>query len=300
MYRLRLANPVPRRFRGFRPRVGLVALGMALGLLVLAGRAVDLQVVRHDELAKLASRQSQRAIHIKGQRGAITDRDGEPLALSIRADSFYARPGLVEQPSQSAYRLARALGLPRERLEERIRSDDAFVWIKRRVTPQESLAVRALDLAGVGATREYLRVYPGRTLAGALLGFTGVDTQGLEGLEYAYDSFLKGADGIQVIDKDALGRTLLTSDGGYPTAGGSMALTIHPAIQYIAEQEVAKAVERFGRPWASPSSCAPTPGKSWPSPRPPASIPTTTRPTTRRPTSTARSPTATNPAPRSR
>jgi cell division protein FtsI (penicillin-binding protein 3) len=245
MYRLRLANPVPRRFRGFRPRVGLVALGMALGLLVLAGRAVDLQVVRHDELAKLASRQSQRAIHIKGQRGAITDRGGEPLALSIRADSFYARPGLVEQPSQSAYRLARALGLPRERLEERIRSDDAFVWIKRRVTPRESLAVRALDLPGVGATREYLRVYPGRTLAGALLGFTGVDTQGLEGLEYAYDSFLKGADGIQVIDKDALGRTLLTSDGGYPTAGGSMALTIHPAIQYIAEQEVAKAVERF-------------------------------------------------------
>lgn len=242
--RLRLGNPVPRRFRGFVPRVALVIAGIALGLVLLAARAVDLQVVRRDDLAKMANRQSQRTLHVKGQRGPIVDREGEPLALSIRADSFYVRPGQVEQPAQAAFRLSRVLGLPREKVEERIRSEDAFVWLKRRVTPQEADAVRALELEGVGSTREYLRVYPGRSLAAALLGFTGVDTQGLEGLEYAYDSWLKGAEGYQVIDKDALGRTLLTGDGGFPTAGGRVRLTIDSAIQYVAEQEVAKAVER--------------------------------------------------------
>jgi cell division protein FtsI (penicillin-binding protein 3) len=244
MYRLRLGNPVPRRFRGFAPRVALVIAGLAIGFLVLAGRAVDLQVVRREELARLAARQSQRTLHIRGQRGEIQDREGRPLALSIRADSFYARPGLVEQPAQTAFRLSRVLGLPREPLEERLASGEGFVWIKRRVTPQESRAVRELALAGVGATREYLRVYPGRTLAAQILGFTGVDTQGLEGLEYAYDSFLKGAEGLQVIDRDALGRTVLSSDGGALTRGGSIALTLHPAVQYIAEQEIERAVRQ--------------------------------------------------------
>jgi cell division protein FtsI (penicillin-binding protein 3) len=244
MYRLRIGNPVPRRFRDFKARVAIVIGVMTLALLVLAGRAVDLQVVRKDELTRIANRQSQRTLHIKGRRGAIEDRAGEPLALSIRAESFFVRPGLVEQPAQTAYRLARTLGLARETLEERISGDDGFVWLKRRVTPQEAQAVHALELPGVGSTREYLRVYPGRTLAAQILGFTGVDTQGLEGLEYAYDSFLRGADGLQVIDKDALGRTVLTSDGGNPTRGGSIALTIQPAVQYIAEQEVAKAVQQ--------------------------------------------------------
>ncbi|HEX7927193.1 MAG TPA: penicillin-binding protein 2 [bacterium] len=244
MYRLRIGNPLPRRFRDFKARVIVVVCCMAVALLVLAGRAVDLQVVRQEDLAKMASRQSQRTIHIKGQRGAIEDREGDPLALSIRMDSFYVRPGLVEQPAQTAYRLARALNLPRETLEQRLASEEGFVWLKRRVSPQESQAVQALELPGVGSTREYLRVYPGRALAAQILGFTGVDTQGLEGLEYAYDSFLKGADGLQVIDRDALGRTVLTSDGGNPTRGGSLTLTIHPAVQFIAEQELAKAVQQ--------------------------------------------------------
>jgi cell division protein FtsI (penicillin-binding protein 3) len=239
---LRLGNPIPRRFRDFRPRVKAVAAGLALALLVLAGRAVDLQVRRQEELSRLAARQSQRLINVKGRRGPILDRNGGQLALSLRADSFFARPAQVEHPAQTAYRLARALDLPADKLEERLRADQPFVWIKRRATAQESAAVQALDLPGIGSTREYLRVYPNRAFAAALLGFTGVDTQGLEGLEYAYDSYIKGADGLQVVDRDALGRTLITSDAGHFTGGGSIRLTIDPAIQLIAEQEVARAV----------------------------------------------------------
>ena len=244
MLRLRLANPVPQRFRGFKIRAAMVVTGMSLGLLVLAGRAFDLQVLRQQELGKLAKGQSQRTIRLKGQRGEVLDRFGAPLAVSIQSDSFFARPGQLGDPSQAATRLSKALGLPREKIAERLASDQAFVWLKRRVTPQESAAVRALDLPGVGSTHEFLRVYPNRALAAALLGFTGVDTQGLEGLEYAYDSHLKGAEGYRVIDRDALGRTLFTSESANPTAGGSVALTLHPAIQHIAEAELALAVER--------------------------------------------------------
>jgi len=242
--RLRLSSALPRRFQGFRPRVLLVAAGLALACVALVLRAVELQVVRHEELARLANRQSQRILRIKGQRGPILDRDGGHLAVSVQADSIFARPGQVDQPAQAAYRLARALGVSRGKLEERLTSDAAFVWIKRRVTPRESEQVAALDLPGLGTTREYLRVYPGRGYASALLGFTGVDTQGLEGLEYAFDSYLRGAEGYRVMDKDALGRTLLQNDDAEPTAGDSVRLTIHPGIQHIAEQELAQAVLR--------------------------------------------------------
>jgi cell division protein FtsI (penicillin-binding protein 3) len=241
---LRLSNPLPHRFRGFRPRVALVVAGMTLASLALALRALDLQVLRHEELSRLANRQSQRILWVKGQRGPILDRFGGHLALSVQADSIFARPSQVERPAQAAYRLARILNVPRDKLEERLASDSPFVWIKRRVTPLESGQVAALDWAGLGTTREYLRVYPGRTYASALLGFTGVDTQGLEGLEYAFDSYLKGAEGYRVLDKDALGRTLLQNDDAEPSAGDSVKLTIHPAIQFIAEQEVARAVSR--------------------------------------------------------
>jgi cell division protein FtsI (penicillin-binding protein 3) len=142
----------------------------------------------------------------------------------------------------AAFRLARLLELDPEPLERRLRSGQAFVWLKRHVTPAESAAVQALGLDGIGLTQEYMRVYPARSFAGPLLGFTGIDTQGLEGLEYAYDSYLKGAEGYKVIDRDALGRTVLTGRDDFPTGGGSLRLSIHPAVQYIAEQELRRAV----------------------------------------------------------
>lgn len=240
-----LDNPLPKRFRSFRSRVLLVAAMLSLWGGALIWRALDLQVLQHASLAGMAQRQSQRIIKVKGKRGAILDAHGGRLAASLRAESFYAHPSAVTRPAWAAQQLARALSLPQEELEARLSSRRAFVWLKRQVTYQEAQAVRALGLEGVGAIWEYRRVYPGRQLAASLLGFTGVDTQGLEGLEYAYDSYLRGAERTKVVEVDALGRTYLRAGGGFLTGGGSLQLTIHPAIQYLAEAELARAVEQW-------------------------------------------------------
>lgn len=237
-----LERTVPRRFRAFRPRLALVVLMFALWGLVLAGRAVHLQVVRSDELAAMARQQSQRTIPVQGQRGPILDREGNRLALSLLADSFFARPAQVRNPARTAFRLARVLDVPRAELEARLRSDRAFVWLRRQVPPDTAAAVDALALAGIGRTREYNRVYPNRELGAALLGFTGVDNQGLEGLEYAYDSVLQGAESLRVVDTDALGRTVLTGRTAFPDKGGSIRLTLHPGLQQIAEDALERAV----------------------------------------------------------
>lgn len=238
----KLDSSMPKRFRGFRPRVWFVVGMLTLGGAALLYRAFDLQVLQHEKLSRLAQRQFQRTIRIEGARGPILDRNGGPLALSIKMDSLFAHPLLIDRPSQTAFRLARILSLDHQSLEEKLRSDRGFVWIKRQVSRAESAAVRALGIKGIGAIKEYMRVYPARGLAGTLLGFTGIDTQGLEGLEYAYDSYLSGATGYKVIDRDALGRTVLTGNRAFPTRGGSIKLTIHPAVQYIAEQALSRAV----------------------------------------------------------
>ena len=131
-----------------------------------------------------------------------------------------------------------------EALEAELASTRPFVWIKRQLLPEEAEQVRALALDGLGFTKEYRRVYPGRFSSAALLGFTGVDLQGLEGLEYAYDSYLRGADGLRIFETDALGRIVLRSYAGEPAAGGSLTLTIHPVLQYLAERELAAGVAR--------------------------------------------------------
>lgn len=243
---LNLDRSVPARFRGFRPRVVMVIALFVLAGLGLAGRALQLQVFQHERLSKLAERQSRRLIRIDGKRGDILDRNGNRLAASIKTDSFYAHPARIEQPALTAFRLSRALNLPQGALEKKLGSKRGFVWIKRQVTPLESSTVRALKLPGVNALREYRRIYPGRGLAAPLLGFTGIDAEGLEGLEYAYNSHLKGAEGVRVVHRDALGRPVLRGDKAFPGGGGSIRTTLHPAIQNLTEAELSRAVTETG------------------------------------------------------
>jgi len=242
--RIRLDNSVARRFARFQPRLVFVGLLLGLGALIVAGRAMHLQVLQHGHLSQIAQRQTQRTIRLDGQRGAILDREGRALALSVRADSVYAHPQRVEDPARTAFRLARVLEVDAGRLERNLRSDRAFIWVKRQISPLEAEQVEALDLPGIGMTDEHKRVYPSRELASALLGFTGVDGEGLEGLEYAFNTYLKGAEGYRLIDRDALGRTVLRGSGRTPTKGGSVRLSIDAEIQYHAEHVLASAVER--------------------------------------------------------
>ena len=118
-FQLQLHNPLPQRFRTHRARVWLAIAAMAAAGAMLAWRAVDLQVLQHEALSSLAQSQFQRTIAVKGKRGEILDRSGRRLAVSLEAESFYAHPDRVANPSRAAYRLSEVLGVPRERLEER-------------------------------------------------------------------------------------------------------------------------------------------------------------------------------------
>ena len=240
---LQINNPIPSRFRSFRARVWVVISVMALAGLATIWRTVDLQVMQHDALAAMAQRQSTSVYKQQGKRGSILDRNGGRLALSVRSKSLYAHPNLVEDPTGTAITLAPILGMERDQLEQSLRSEGGFVWLARKMDPAQAAQVEGLDLAGLGTTTEYRRVYPSRTLAASLLGFTGIDTQGLEGLEYAYDSYLRGQERLLVMEKDALGRMFVEGEAAPPAAGGSLRLTIHPAVQYIAEQELARVVK---------------------------------------------------------
>ena len=236
-------NPVPVRFRSFRSRVWLVIGLMVLSGFAIAGRAVDLQVLQHETLANMAQRQSQRVIKRQGKRGTILDRTGGRLALSVRAESLYAHPAQVEDPGEVAIQLAQILEESRDEIERKLNSDVPFIWLQRKLSPMQAVRVKGLQLKGLGMTNEYRRVYPSRFLAASLLGFTGVDSQGLEGLEYAYDSYLRGSERLQVLEQDALGRVFVAGEAASPSAGGNLRTTIHPAVQFIAEQELAQQVK---------------------------------------------------------
>lgn len=238
-------NPLPQRFRGFRPRVVFVIVLFAMAGATLAARAYYLQVVQHDAFTQLAQRQSQRTFTQKGRRGPIMDREGASLALSLKSDSFYAHPRQVTNPSLSAFRLSRILGMSSQLLEEKFNSKAPFIWLKRKVTPNQSEQIKALNLGGVGAAPEYRRIYPTQNYAGALLGFTGVDNTGLEGLEYAYDTMLRGSEKLRVIDRDALGRAVFSGEEQPLREGLGLRLSIHSVLQHITERELTKAVKQY-------------------------------------------------------
>lgn len=216
----------------------LVAFGL------VAVRAYHLQVQCRDDWAERAERQHQRLIPLTPQRGTIYDRNGEELALSIETESIYVNPREVEDPVRVAGSLAEALKLPVRGLKAKLASKKSFLWIKRQVPPAESDLVKALNLSGVHFIKEPKRYYPNGALAAQLIGFTGLDPHGLEGLELEYDTDVLGEGGYLVIERDNRGRGIgagdpLVNRGRY---GDSLHLTIDKNIQYIAEKELAAEV----------------------------------------------------------
>ena len=226
-------------------RVRIVLLGVAaclwLGLLLV--RLVDLQVLRHAELARRAERQQQRTLEVTPKRGVIYDRNQRELAVSVGVDSVFAVPAEVSDRSRTARLLARALRLDRTEVEDRLRSARSFVWVKRKLDAAEAQRVRALELSGIYFEREHKRFYPKRELAAHVLGFVGLDEDGLGGLEYAFDGVLRGPPRRLVITADGRRRPYGRRGGASPE-GASLVLTLDENIQYIAERELAAAIKR--------------------------------------------------------
>ena len=233
------------RERYIRLRITLTGLVFSLFLGVIGTKAVYLQVIQGGWLAEKASGQYQRTFSTSGSRGTITDINGKPLAVSGESKSIAANPSVMTDPLQTAASLASALGMDADLLGRRLSDTNRrFVWIKRHTTPAEEKKVRAHGLTGIEYIDERCRYYPKRQLAAQILGFTGVDGSGLEGLEFYYDQALKADSASMSILRDALGRRFETEGRHASRANGNqIVLTIDESIQHIAERELERAIE---------------------------------------------------------
>ncbi len=234
-----------RTSRWIRFRVGLLAIGF-LGLLTLGlFRAIKLQLVDRQRLLELAQDQYVRRIEIPAKRGDIFDRRGVPLAQSAEVDSLWIDPALVSDLRQASRELARRLHLDPGELHRRLQHARRFAWIKRQAKPDEVRAALALGIPGLAVTKEPRRFYPQRELAAQLLGMTGTDGTGLEGLELSFNDELSGQTSKLLSLRDAKGRNLLTEFDAdqRQRRGASLQLTIDRQIQFVAEKALSRAVD---------------------------------------------------------
>jgi cell division protein FtsI (penicillin-binding protein 3) len=239
---------IDRREKWARVRIRLIGGLFVFFFAAVSARAVYLQVVERDQLVRLAERQHQKIVQLTPARGAIYDRTNAALAVSIEMDSLYAEPRSIENVSETAGRLAPLLGMSRDQLEKKFAGNKNFVWLQRRIPPDLAQKIRALDLEGVGFVKETKRFYPNAEVASHVIGFTGLDPDGLEGIERRYNATMLGSNGYLVTERDALGRDValkgMVVKGA--TKGNSVTLTLDKNIQYIAEKELAKAVVTSG------------------------------------------------------
>ena len=219
---------------------------MGFGFSLVALRLVYLQVYQRSALSARAERQQERVVKIESKRGTIYDRMGRELAVSVDVDSVYGIPSETDNPRALAAQLSRILREDPRALERRLAGDKHFVWLSRKVEPGKTQKVKDLGAKEIGIRLESRRFYPKKALAGPLLGFTGVDNAGLEGLEHTYDKTLRGIDGWVLAEKDARGRTVFPGGPGFqyklPKSGNDIVLTIDEVIQHIAEKELGAAL----------------------------------------------------------
>jgi len=229
-----------------RLRVTLVGLGFGLLLAVIVARAVNLQVCRRSRLSELAAGQYEKSYVYRGKRGSIYDDKFRNLALTLDVTSIGLHPRRVVHPRTLLRKLSRALKIDRRRLQRKFASKRPFVWLKRKASPKEVTSVRALHAKAVAFVTERNRFYPNRELAAQVLGFTGVDGKGLEGLEFFYEHVLRGSQDRYTVWRDARGRRFEMNKNWFPgDSGKNLVLTIDAGIQYITEQALAAAVEKF-------------------------------------------------------
>jgi stage V sporulation protein D (sporulation-specific penicillin-binding protein) len=217
-----------------------------LAVAVLIGRLAWLQILRSEELYDAAWEQWNRTIPARSPRGQIYDREGKMLAGSATVDTVVAVPAQIEDPGETAKLLAPLLDLEEGELLEKLTMNLSSIYLKRKVTPEISQAVRELDLPGIVFTTEGQRFYPNGTLASQLLGFVGMD-EGLAGLEAYYEEYLKGKEGYLLFPSDNLNRPIPHEIKRFvpPKEGMDLYLTIDETIQYIIERELARAMIEF-------------------------------------------------------
>ncbi len=225
-----------------------------IGLFVLASvalvaRAIQLQVMETEFLQGQGEARFLREVELPTTRGVISDRNGEPLAVSTPVDSVWVNPQDLLQVPERIAELAAVLNADAEDMERKItqRASREFVWMKRRLHPGIAAEIRELAIPGVHLQKEYRRFYPAGEVAAHLIGFTNVDDIGQEGLELAYNDWLQGVPGSKRVIKDRKGRTVEEIElVRKPEPGKDLSLTIDRRLQYLAYRELKRSVLEHG------------------------------------------------------
>ncbi|MBZ0273903.1 transpeptidase family protein [bacterium] len=234
----------------FRSIFMIIVFAALFGVLIV--RAFWLQVVEYDRWEKLAAKIQVKAEPLTHRRGPILDRNGDPLAISVDADSIAAYPRQVEDKDAAAVALARVLDMRPRDVRERLDMGRFFTFIKRQVEPEVAASVAELKLAGIGIIKESRRRYPRNSLAANVLGFAGRDMEGREGLELGYDEVLRGEAGRIVGVRDARGHTLYPDGVNIvdSSIGGTLSLTIDATAQYLVETALEEGWKRSNAKYA--------------------------------------------------
>ncbi len=225
----------------------LVAVLLAI-ILGLVGRIVYLGIIKHDFLLDQSNIRSVREINTPAHRGIITDRNGEIFAISIPIASVWVNPKLFNATRVEENSLAKMLEMPLETIRKKITTQKTrgFVYLKRSLPLEKAEKIKALNISGIFLEKGYKRYYPEGEAAANIVGFTNIDDQGQEGLELAYDSWLRGIPGKTRVVKDRLGNTI-TNLGVLvePREGRNLTLSIDRRIQYLAYSELKNAVTKY-------------------------------------------------------
>jgi len=237
-----------------RLRTVMLFVALAAAMAGLGARLVSLQVVQADGLRALADRQQLGTVPLEPRRGRLLDRSGQPLAVNVEAQSVYAVPSKISDPARFARLVAPIVKLPPGDVRARLRPDRHFEWLARKVSSDIVERLRALGLGEqLGFIQEARRVYPNGGLAAHVIGFAGIDNQGLTGAELGFDGSLRGSAGLARIERDALGRPRFDTRAivREPVQGADVVLTIDQVIQYIAERELDRALAETSAAWGT-------------------------------------------------
>jgi len=238
---------VPAHFEKIKHRIIIVAVMFSMYGAALVVRLVSLQVFQHEALKAQSEKQYVSRITINSGRGIIFDRNLNTLATNIEVESVYINPSEIEDKNFTANNLASILGLERTAIATSISTKKPFVWIKRKCSFKEIEKLKKLDLPGVGYIGETKRFYPKRELAASVIGFVGLDNQGLGGVEHQFHSVLKGVSYRKVMVKDARGRIVRAGmeTDDFQNKSRDVKLTVDEVIQFITERELNKQIQKY-------------------------------------------------------
>jgi cell division protein FtsI/penicillin-binding protein 2 len=228
--------------RSPRNRIIIVAALAAMWTGAVFGRLAYLQLFRYSEYYSRAQHQQRLIVDVGASRAEIFDRNMHPLAMSVPVDSAFAVPSEIADPDMVARLIGKVLDLPADDIATRIASSRSFAWIARKLPPEKVNRIAAMNLRGIYFQREGGRFYPKRELAAHVLGYVDIDEKGLGGIEYSLDDSIRSKPGKMLILADAHRRWYDSTDKA-PDTGTSVVLTLDEKIQYIAEKELAQAIQ---------------------------------------------------------